>query len=41
MKVKHTDEEPIYSAEYEPEALEHIIDTQHKNHYIHEKTTRS
>ena len=30
MKVKHTDEEPIYFQEYEPEALEHIIDTQHK-----------
>ena len=30
MKVKHTDEEPIYFQEYEPEALETIIDTQHK-----------
>ena len=30
MKVKHTDEEPIYFQEYEPEALENIIDTQHK-----------
>ena len=30
MKVNHTDEEPIYFAEYEPEALENIIDTQHK-----------
>jgi len=30
MKVKHTDEEPIYFAEYEPEDLERIIDTQHK-----------
>ena len=30
MKLKHTDEEPIYFAEYEPEALDNIIDTQHK-----------
>ncbi len=30
MKVKDTDEEPIYFQEYEPEALENIIDTQHK-----------
>ena len=30
MKVKHTDEEPIYFSEYEPEELEKIIDTQHK-----------
>ena len=30
MKVKHTDEEPIYFAEYEPEDLERIIETQHK-----------
>ena len=30
MKVKHTDEEPIYFQEYEPEALDNIIDTQHK-----------
>ena len=30
MKVKRTDEEPIYFQEYEPEALENIIDTQHK-----------
>ena len=30
MKVKHTDEEPIYFQEYEPEAWENIIDTQHK-----------
>ena len=30
MKVKHTDEEPIYFQEYEPEALENIVDTQHK-----------
>ena len=30
MKVKHTDEEPIYFQEYEPEALENIIDAQHK-----------
>ena len=30
MKVKHTDEEPIYFQEYEPEALENIIDTQQK-----------
>ena len=30
MKVKHTDEEHIYFQEYEPEALENIIDTQHK-----------
>ena len=30
MKVKHTDEEPIYFAEYEPEAFDNITDTQHK-----------
>ena len=30
MKVKHTDEEPIYFAEYEPEDSERIIETQHK-----------
>ena len=30
MKVKHTDEEPIYFSEYDPEALENIINTQHK-----------
>ena len=30
MKVKHTDVEPIYFQEYEPDALENIIDTQHK-----------
>ena len=30
MKVKHTDEEPICFQEYEPEALENRIDTQHK-----------
>ena len=30
MKVKNTDEEPIYFAEYEPEDLERIIETQHK-----------
>ena len=30
MKVKHTDEEPIYFSHYDPEALHKIIDTQHK-----------
>ena len=30
MKVKHTDDDPIYFEEYEPEQLEKIIDTQHK-----------
>jgi ABC-type cobalamin/Fe3+-siderophores transport system ATPase subunit len=30
MKVKHTDEEPIYFDHYDPEALHKIIDTQHK-----------
>ena len=26
MKVKHTDEEPIYFQEYEPDAFENITD---------------
>jgi homoaconitase/3-isopropylmalate dehydratase large subunit len=30
MKVKNTDEEPIYFDHYDPEALHKIIDTQHK-----------
>ena len=30
MKVRHTDEEPIYFDHYDPEALRKIIDTQHK-----------
>lgn len=30
MKVKHTDEEPIYFDHYDPDALQDIIDTQHK-----------
>ena len=30
MKVKHTDEEPIYFDHYNPGALENIITTQHK-----------
>jgi len=30
LKIKHTDEEPIYFSEYDPEALEHIINTQRK-----------
>ena len=30
MKVKHTKEEPIYFDQYDPEALENIITTQHK-----------
>jgi hypothetical protein len=30
MKVKHTDEDPIYFSEYEPDQLENIIETQHK-----------
>ena len=41
MKVKHTDEEPIYFQEYEAEALENIIDTQHKIiTYMKKKCTR-
>jgi hypothetical protein len=30
MGVKHTDEDPIYVDHYDPEALNDIIDTQHK-----------
>jgi Cdc6-like AAA superfamily ATPase len=30
MKVKHTDDEPIYFEHYDPEQLNKIIDTQHK-----------
>ena len=30
MKVKHTDEEPIYFDHYDPVALDNIITTQHK-----------
>ena len=30
MKVQHTDKEPIYFDHYDPEALNNIIDTQHK-----------
>ena len=30
MKVRHTEEEPIYFADYDPEALENIINTQYK-----------
>jgi hypothetical protein len=30
MGVKHTEEEPIYFADYDPDALENIINTQHK-----------
>ena len=30
MKVKHTQEEPIYFDHYDAEALSDIIDTQHK-----------
>jgi hypothetical protein len=30
MKVKHTNEEPIYMDHYNPETLADIIDTQHK-----------
>ena len=30
MKVQNTKEEPIYFDHYDPEALEHIIKTQHK-----------
>ena len=30
MKVKHTKEEPIFFAHYDPDALAHILDTQHK-----------
>jgi len=30
LKIRHTEEEPIYFSEYNPEALEHIISTQRK-----------
>ena len=30
MKVKHTEEEPIYFDHYDPEALANILETQHK-----------
>ena len=30
MQVEHTEEEPIYFPDYDPEALENIISTQHK-----------
>ena len=30
MKVQNTKEEPIYFDHYDPEALEHIVKTQHK-----------
>ena len=30
MKVQHTEEEPIYFGDYDPDALENIINTQHK-----------
>ena len=30
MKLRHTEEEPIYFADYDPDALENIINTQHK-----------
>ena len=30
MKVKHTDEEPIYFDHYDPVALDNILTTQHK-----------
>ena len=30
LKVKHTEEEPIYFDHYDPEKLQHIIDVQHK-----------
>ena len=30
MEVRHTEEEPIYFADYDPDALENIINTQHK-----------
>jgi hypothetical protein len=30
LKVQHTVEEPIHFAEYEPETLEHIVNTQQK-----------
>ena len=31
MNVKHTKEEPIYFDHYDPEALTHILETQHKS----------
>ena len=30
LKVKHTEEEPAYFGDYDPDALENIINTQHK-----------
>ena len=30
MKVKHTEEEPTYFGDYDPDELEKIINTQHK-----------
>ena len=30
LKVKHTEEESIYFGDYDPDALENIINTQHK-----------
>ena len=30
MKVRHTEEEPIYFADYDPDVIENIINTQHK-----------
>ena len=30
MKVKHTDDDPIYFDHYDAEALHEILDTQHK-----------
>ena len=30
MKVKHTEEEPIYFDHYDPEALANVLETQHK-----------
>ena len=33
MKVKHTDDDPIYVDNYGAEALHEILDTQHKTEY--------
>ena len=42
LKIRHTEEEPIYFSEYNPEALETIISTQRKvTEYQKKKTTRN
>ena len=41
MKVKETEEEPIYFDHYSPEDLEKIISTQHKVIYYMKKTRKN